>query len=477
MSIATCGKCGAAWNVAGLAGVASIPCQRCGAVIPLASAPPQPWAQLAAGGAAEGILASPLPQGTPVSDNAIQCPSCGTVLDAAGLAVGTTLRCGRCQKTFPRPAPFAGQPTMAVPAGSPDPGGDLTLELKETFRCDHCGREYYEEELPEPDEKRQIRCKKCGRVMRDLAEEEEEDEEDDEGAEKADRGKPKKERGELRGLGRRRRGLGRGGKRKGKREPEPPPPPQKVILDEKFKTDVMNFFRAGDEDAALERCMKLVDGREKQARQIYDHLHKIAKSKNWIGTAKPKPPLAAPKPAPPPRPTPPPVAVPAPPPTPPPAPPPMIRHQQATLLAASQPPPGAAPAPSAPTGLREGGPQIGGASPGFGPSRYKPPGLGVRTSGPNLAEAQAQTFGTPTAPLGASQAPPPSVTPAPAPPPLAPLPPLQPASSQGSLPPAFAPPAATAPTAHFPPPVRREEPPAPPSEEEGLEDLPPSPEN
>ncbi len=41
MSFATCGACGASWNVAGLSGVSTIICQRCGGPIPLGDAFPE----------------------------------------------------------------------------------------------------------------------------------------------------------------------------------------------------------------------------------------------------------------------------------------------------------------------------------------------------------------------------------------------------------------------------------------------------
>src|SRR5581483_6714236 len=188
VSIATCPNCGAAWNVAGITAPA-VGCQRCGAQIPLApqaAAPAPAWQPPALSG--EGIVAVPADPGTPLGENAIPCAHCGTVLDAAGLPVGVGLRCGRCGGLFPRPS---AQQVMAVLqqqqayAPPPQPGfsqpgfapqgqqgapqlssqqaattkaletsGELELSLKPTTRCPGCGKEYYDEELPPPDDKR-----------------------------------------------------------------------------------------------------------------------------------------------------------------------------------------------------------------------------------------------------------------------------------------------------------------------------------
>jgi tetratricopeptide (TPR) repeat protein len=313
LSVVTCPGCGSAWNVAGITGVASVGCQRCGAAIPLAQAPAQPWqpAGLVSG---EGIMAMPASPGTPIGENAIPCAHCGTVLDCLGLSVGMSLRCGRCGGVFARPsaaqiAQALGQPAYAPPP-PPGPGpmptpshaaprpeaaqarpneyssGDLELALKPTTPCKGCGKEYYEEELPEPDDQGRIRCKRCKKILKDLNEEEEEQEEEEEEEEE----KPQKGRGPL--LGRKGKG---GGRAPAKKAPPKEEPPKKVILDDKFKLEVFNAFRAGDEDRAMKRCLELVGNREVQAKQIFDHLLGIAKQKRWLGTAaKPVPPLQAP---------------------------------------------------------------------------------------------------------------------------------------------------------------------------------------
>src|SRR5207245_1034003 len=116
------------------------------------------------------------------------------------------------------------------------------------------------------------------------------------------------------------------------------------------------------------------------------------------------------------------------------------------------------------SGFREGGPSLGSAQPGFGPGRYKAPGLGPKTAGPTLAQAQAQAFGTPTAPLGSGEATVPMAPPVPlaaAPPPAygapaargAPEPPRPPAGPAAPSPAGAAP---ASPEARLPAPAGEE---------------------
>jgi Flp pilus assembly protein TadD len=286
----------------------------------------------------EGIMAMPAAPGTPVGENAIPCARCGTILDVAGLPVGMSMRCGRCAGVFPRPtaaqlAAALGQhsyappslPTFnATPAPAPPPpqmtpqqvqqtkslegSGDFELSLKESVSCPGCGKEYYEEDLPPPDDAGKIRCKRCKKVMKDTAAEEDEPEEDEEEEEEEEAPQAKGRKPLLQG--KRGGGAGRAPQKKAPAKKAPPKEeegPKTVILDEKFKTDFFNAMRAGDEERARRRCLELVSGREVQAKQIFDHLHGIAKKKGWIGTAPktaptPGPQAARPGPAPNPRP-------------------------------------------------------------------------------------------------------------------------------------------------------------------------------
>src|SRR5262249_11335866 len=121
---------------------------------------------------------------------------CGTLLDAAGLPVGMRLRCGRCGAVFDKPAvAAAAPPPPARPSMSPAPASHapprevahkppseegLELSLKEVIVCPSCKREYYEEDLPAPDDDGDIKCKRCKKVIKNVADDEaEEDEEDD----------------------------------------------------------------------------------------------------------------------------------------------------------------------------------------------------------------------------------------------------------------------------------------------------------
>ncbi|MEZ0228252.1 MAG: hypothetical protein ACAI25_06480, partial [Planctomycetota bacterium] len=340
MSIATCGNCGAAWNVAGITGVPSVGCQRCGAQIPLPAAGPPPAWQPGPMLSGEGIVANPADPGTPIGENAIPCGHCGTVLDAAGLPVGVGLRCGRCGGVFPRPSAQQVMAALGQPAYAPPPqqqyqqqqyqqpphqqpqfqqqqapqmssqqqaasrsmetSGELELSLKNTTRCPGCGKEYYDEELPEPDEKRQLRCKRCKKVMKDLSEEEEEEEEEEEAGAEEDEEEDERPAKKKPLMDRRRgSGGGGGGKSKGKKAKKKveEEAPKTVILDEKFKSDFYASTRAGDADKAMKKCLDLVGGREMQAKQIFDHLFGIAKKKGWVGSPQRPVPTPGPQPA------------------------------------------------------------------------------------------------------------------------------------------------------------------------------------
>ena len=174
----------------------------------------------------------------------VNCPHC----QSSWTCAIPPSRCKDCNKPLP---------TSAVSTG-----GGLDLMLKDKHACQHCKREFYEEDLPDGI------CPRCGKTALP------EDEGDQDGGGSG-------RRGPSRGRGRGRKKAGRSKKKVDRKKA--PPQKKQVILTEPFKRSVFDAFKRAQAQEAQQLCFELCGENEVYARQIYSHLLGVAKKNGWVG--------------------------------------------------------------------------------------------------------------------------------------------------------------------------------------------------